>query len=164
MAMANGARALGEAFARRFVLGIGVSHAPSVATRGGDYGSPLQRMRAYLDALDAAQYAAPAPEPPVPLVLAALGPADARAGRRARGRRPSLLRPRRAHGFRSATSGPRSRAGRGAGGGSYYRSISWPGNRACVRRALPRAAELRQQPAVAWVGRTKTSPAAAATH
>jgi alkanesulfonate monooxygenase SsuD/methylene tetrahydromethanopterin reductase-like flavin-dependent oxidoreductase (luciferase family) len=31
MAMANGARALGEAYPGRFVLGIGVSHAPSVA-------------------------------------------------------------------------------------------------------------------------------------
>jgi probable F420-dependent oxidoreductase len=74
MAMANGAKALGEAFPDRFVLGIGVSHAPSVATRGGDYGSPLDRMRTYLDAMDAAQYAAPEPDPPVPLILAALGP------------------------------------------------------------------------------------------
>jgi probable F420-dependent oxidoreductase len=31
-------------------------------------------MRAYLDAMDEAQYAAPEPDPPVPLVLAALGP------------------------------------------------------------------------------------------
>jgi probable F420-dependent oxidoreductase len=74
MAMANGARALGEAYPGRFVLGIGVSHAPSVQMRGGDYGNPLAQMKAYLDAMDAAQYAAPAPEPPVPLVLAALGP------------------------------------------------------------------------------------------
>jgi probable F420-dependent oxidoreductase len=74
MAMANGARALAEAFPDRFVLGIGVSHAPSVATRGGDYGSPLARMRAYLDAMEAAAYAAPEPDPPLPLVLAALGP------------------------------------------------------------------------------------------
>jgi probable F420-dependent oxidoreductase len=74
MAMANGARALGEAFPGRYVLGIGVSHAPSVETRGGDYGSPMQRMTAYLDAMDAAQYAAPSPSPAVPLVLAALGP------------------------------------------------------------------------------------------
>jgi probable F420-dependent oxidoreductase len=74
MAMANGARALGEAHPGRFLLGIGVSHAPSVATRGGIYDNPLQQMRAYLDAMDAAQYAAPAPDPPVPLVLAALGP------------------------------------------------------------------------------------------
>jgi probable F420-dependent oxidoreductase len=74
MAMANGAKSLGEAHPGRFVLGIGVSHAPSVATRGGTYGKPLETMRAYLDAMDAAQYAAPEPDPPVPLVLAALGP------------------------------------------------------------------------------------------
>jgi probable F420-dependent oxidoreductase len=74
MAMANGARALGEAYPGRLVLGIGVSHAPSVQMRGGSYDNPLQQMTAYLDAMDAAQYAAPAPDPPVPLVLAALGP------------------------------------------------------------------------------------------
>jgi probable F420-dependent oxidoreductase len=74
MAMANGAKTLGEAYPGRFVLGIGVSHAPSVATRGGTYGKPLETMRGYLDAMEAAQYAAPEPDPPVPLVLAALGP------------------------------------------------------------------------------------------
>jgi len=74
MAMANGARALGEAYPSRFVLGMGVSHAPSVAARGGDYGTPLETMVNYLDAMDVAQYTAPAPEPSVPLVLAALGP------------------------------------------------------------------------------------------
>ena len=74
MAMANGAKTLGEQFPGRFVLGIGVSHAPSVHSRGGDYGNPLAQMTAYLDAMDAAQYAAPASNPPVPLVLAALGP------------------------------------------------------------------------------------------
>ena len=74
MAMANGAKALGEAYPGRFVLGIGVSHAPSVKTRGGDYGKPVETMRTYLDAMDASQYAAPEPDPPVPLVLAALGP------------------------------------------------------------------------------------------
>ncbi len=74
MSMANGAKALGEAYPNRFVLGIGVSHAPSVQMRGGDYANPLAQMRAYLDGMDAAQYAAPLPEVPVPLVLAALGP------------------------------------------------------------------------------------------
>jgi len=74
MAMANGARALGEAYPGRFVLGIGVSHAPSVGTRGGTYGKPVETMRRYLDGMAAAQYGAPEPEPPVPLVLAALGP------------------------------------------------------------------------------------------
>lgn len=74
MAMANGARALGDAFPGRFVLGMGVSHAPSVKLRGGDYGNPLKGMRDYLDAMADVQYGAPQPDPPVPLVLAALGP------------------------------------------------------------------------------------------
>jgi len=74
MAMATGAKALGEAYPGRFVLGIGVSHAPSVQLRGGDYGKPIEQMTAYLDAMAAAQYAGPEPSEPVPLVLAALGP------------------------------------------------------------------------------------------
>jgi probable F420-dependent oxidoreductase len=74
MAMANGARTLSEAYPGRFVLGVGVSHAPSVAVRGGTYGRPVETMRAYLDAMAAAQYGAPEPAPPVPVVLAALGP------------------------------------------------------------------------------------------
>lgn len=74
MGMAGGAKALTEAYPGRFVLGIGVSHAPSVATRGGTYGKPLEAMTAYLDAMAAASYAGPEPGEPVPLVLAALGP------------------------------------------------------------------------------------------
>src|SRR5687767_12581830 len=74
MAMANGARALGEAYPGRFVLGIGVSHAPAVETRGGTYANPVEQMRVYVDAMAEAQYAAPLPAEPVPLVLAALGP------------------------------------------------------------------------------------------
>lgn len=74
MAMAGGAKALAEAYPGRFVLGIGVSHAPSVTSRGGSYGKPLETMTAYLDAMDAAAYAGPEPVEPVPLVLAALGP------------------------------------------------------------------------------------------
>lgn len=74
MGMANAAKALGEAFPGRFVLGIGVSHAPSVETRGATYGKPIETMTAYLDGLAGAQYAAPEPDPAVPLVLAALGP------------------------------------------------------------------------------------------
>ena len=74
MAMASGAKALVEAHPGRFVLGIGVSHAPSVTMRGGTYGKPVETMRAYLDAMTAATYAGPEPAEPVPLVLAALGP------------------------------------------------------------------------------------------
>lgn len=74
LAMANGAKALAEAYPGRFVLGVGVSHAPSVAARGGAYERPLARMRAYLDAMDAARYDGPDPEHPAPRLLAALGP------------------------------------------------------------------------------------------
>ena len=74
MAMAGGAKAVAEAYPGRFVLGIGVSHAPSVASRGGSYGKPVETMRTYLDGMAAASYAGPEPGEPVPLVLAALGP------------------------------------------------------------------------------------------
>jgi probable F420-dependent oxidoreductase len=74
MAMACGARTLAEAYPDRFVLGLGVSHAPSVATRGGQYGKPIETMSAYLDAMEAATDAGPLPPRPPPVVLAALGP------------------------------------------------------------------------------------------
>jgi len=74
MAMANGARALAEAYPGRFILGIGVSHAPSVVKRGGTYDRPIERMTAYLDAMAVAAYSGPPPGEPVPIVLAALGP------------------------------------------------------------------------------------------
>src|SRR3954451_21492117 len=57
---------LDDAYAGRFLLGLGVSHAPAVER----YDKPLTAMRDYLDSLDAAA-------PPVPKeerVLAALGP------------------------------------------------------------------------------------------
>jgi probable F420-dependent oxidoreductase len=75
MAMANGQRALAEQSGGRFLLGVGVSHAPSVeGLRGHVYGKPVATMRAYLTAMAAAQYAAPDP-PEKPLtVVAALGP------------------------------------------------------------------------------------------
>ncbi len=74
MAMANGAKALADAYPGRFVLGIGVSHKPSVAVRGSDYASPLETMRAFLDGMAEAMYAGPEPALRAPLVLAALGP------------------------------------------------------------------------------------------
>jgi probable F420-dependent oxidoreductase len=55
----------------RFLLGLGVSHAPMVdRMEGARYGRPLSKMRSYLDALDAQ----PTPVPPSERVLAALGP------------------------------------------------------------------------------------------
>jgi probable F420-dependent oxidoreductase len=70
-AAANGANTLAEAFDGRFVLGMGVSHAPLVQVRGHDYGKPLDVMRSYLDAMDATEYEGHVPEPP-PRMLAAL--------------------------------------------------------------------------------------------
>jgi probable F420-dependent oxidoreductase len=74
MATANGARALADAYPGRFVLGIGVSHAPAVAVRGASYGKPVTAMRAYLDAMAEAQYRPPPPPEDAPVLLAALGP------------------------------------------------------------------------------------------
>ena len=75
VAMANGAKTLTEAYPDRFLLGIGVSHKPSVAIRGGRYQKPLEHMRAYLDAMDKAPFVGPnRDDPPPPRVLAALGP------------------------------------------------------------------------------------------
>jgi len=73
-AMMNGARALAEAWPDRFVLGIGVSHAPLVSGRGHQYERPLSAMRGYLDAMAKAPYRAAMPDRPPPIVLAALGP------------------------------------------------------------------------------------------
>ncbi|GAC1455513.1 MAG: LLM class F420-dependent oxidoreductase [Candidatus Limnocylindrales bacterium] len=75
VAMANGARTLVEAYPDRFLLGLGVSHAPAVGARGGTYVRPLEHMRGYLDAMDAAPFVGPNRKaPPPPRVIAALGP------------------------------------------------------------------------------------------
>jgi probable F420-dependent oxidoreductase len=72
-AMMNGGRALAEAWPGRFVLGIGVSHAPLVQARGHQYDRPFTAMRDYLDLMEKAIYRGPAPNPPAPIVLGALG-------------------------------------------------------------------------------------------
>ena len=69
------ARTLDEAHPGRFLLGLGVSHAPMVeGVRGLDYSTPLSDMRDYLAAMDAAPYTALGNETPPPRILAALGP------------------------------------------------------------------------------------------
>jgi probable F420-dependent oxidoreductase len=78
---------LSSEFPGRFLLGLGVSHAPAV---GGRYRKPLTEMVRYLDALDAA-------DPPVPRterVVAALAPRMlALARQRALGSHPYLVTP-----------------------------------------------------------------------
>ena len=93
---ANGAaRALEAAFPGRFVMGLGVSHAPLVERmRGHTYGRPVAAMREYLDALDGAPYAAAGGTQPPPRVLAALGPRMLELARdRAQGAHPYLVTP-----------------------------------------------------------------------
>src|SRR5207245_10280497 len=91
MAMANGARTLEQAWPGRFLLGLGVSHAPMVEGRGHGYGKPVSTMAAYLDAMEAAPWRGPEVRLP-PVVLAALGPRMLElAGRRTAGAFPYFV-------------------------------------------------------------------------
>ena len=74
VAMAAAQRTLAEAYPGRFVLGIGVSHAPIVDARGHRYQRPLDKLRGYLDAMDAAPWQGPPLVEEPARVLAALGP------------------------------------------------------------------------------------------
>jgi probable F420-dependent oxidoreductase len=75
VAMAAAGRTLVEAYPGRFVLGIGVSHGPLVDARGHRYQQPLDKMRGYLDAMDAAPWQGPPLPAEPPRVLAAMAPA-----------------------------------------------------------------------------------------
>lgn len=72
VAMASAIRYLDDAFAGRFVAGIGVSHAVALQRRGHRYDRPFAAMRDYLEQIDAAALSAPAPERRPPRLLAAL--------------------------------------------------------------------------------------------
>lgn len=75
IAMANGARTLEEAWPGRFILGVGVSHRPSVENRGHAYTGPIETMRRYLEGIRGAPWpAGDARQATPPVVLAALGP------------------------------------------------------------------------------------------
>jgi probable F420-dependent oxidoreductase len=63
--LAAAAERLEDLYAGRFVLGLGVSHAPAVEATGQAYVKPYTKMVRFLDEL---------PVVPVPVVLAALGP------------------------------------------------------------------------------------------
>jgi probable F420-dependent oxidoreductase len=95
MAMAAAQKTLAEAYPGRFLLGMGVSHAPLVAgVRGHDYARPLTYLRRYLDTMDAAPYMAAAPAEVPPRVLAALHPKSLELAReRAWGSHPYFVPP-----------------------------------------------------------------------
>jgi probable F420-dependent oxidoreductase len=67
--LARGAALLTEAYDDRLVLGIGVGHSYTTLRRGVEWERPVERMRAYLDAMDAVASDRPA----APRLLAALG-------------------------------------------------------------------------------------------
>jgi probable F420-dependent oxidoreductase len=78
VAAANAARVLADAYDDRYLLGLGISHPRQVDPRGHTYAQPVERMAAYLDAMDEDPFVSPdgagATRPPVPRVLAALRP------------------------------------------------------------------------------------------
>lgn len=93
-AMAAAQKTLAEAYPERFLLGIGVSHAPLVSMRGHDYEKPLSAMERYLDAMDQAPFVAHTPASPPPRVIAALAPKMLElSARRAWGSHPYFVPP-----------------------------------------------------------------------
>jgi probable F420-dependent oxidoreductase len=73
-ALARQVTAIETAHPGRFVLGLGVSHAPAVERLGHRYERPVEAMVRFLEGLDAARHDASAKSaPPTPRVLAALG-------------------------------------------------------------------------------------------
>lgn len=74
MAMAGAQKTLAEAYPGRFLLGIGVSHAPSVGMRGHNYDKPYSAMKSYLDLMDNAPFLAAGPTETPPRVIGALAP------------------------------------------------------------------------------------------
>ena len=77
MAAAAAQKTVSEAYPDRFLLGLGVSHAPMVdGVLGEHYDKPLSAMKSYLDGMDNAIFAAvgPPPESPPRRALAALRP------------------------------------------------------------------------------------------
>ncbi|MSR13627.1 MAG: TIGR03620 family F420-dependent LLM class oxidoreductase [Gammaproteobacteria bacterium] len=74
-ASAMGHNSLNALYGGRFVLGLGVSHAPLVSDlRGHQYKQPVATMRKYLDDMDSAWKAMNSTPASKQLVLAALGP------------------------------------------------------------------------------------------
>ena len=136
-------------FPGRFLLGLGVSHAPLVESAGLRYERPYERMTSYLDGLDAAQ-------PPTPAsrrVLAALGPKMLRlAAERSLGAHPYFVPVEHTTLARETLGSEALLAPEVAVVLNADRSAALEGPRAHAA-PLPGAAELRQQPAAARLQR-----------
>ena len=75
LAMASATRTLSEAFADRFLLGVGVSHGPFVEViRGHTWEKPLENLSNYIENLKKAPFWAYRPEKEAPICIGALGP------------------------------------------------------------------------------------------
>ena len=96
--MSAAGRTIGEAFPGRFVLGMGVSHPPAVAMRGGSYRRPLAFMRSYLEQMAAARATVAGPAATGADRDRRTAAEDARTGGAGDRRRPPVLRAGRAHG------------------------------------------------------------------
>jgi probable F420-dependent oxidoreductase len=79
-------------FPGRFILGLGVSHAPLVAKLGQTYEQPLRKMERFLDELDHPAHRERGSELP-PIVLAALGPKMLQLSARYAGAHPYFTTP-----------------------------------------------------------------------
>ena len=74
LAMCSAANTIAELAGGRFVLGIGVSHQPTVRDRGHTYTKPYSFMKEYLGQLKSSMYRGVPPKQEVPIVIAALHP------------------------------------------------------------------------------------------
>ncbi|MBI3800942.1 MAG: TIGR03620 family F420-dependent LLM class oxidoreductase [Deltaproteobacteria bacterium] len=74
IAIANASRTLGELFADRFILGLGVSNRGANDRRGIAYEKPVSFVREYLAKMKAAPYNAPTPQQQPPIVLSGMMP------------------------------------------------------------------------------------------
>ena len=75
MATVAGSNALAEAYLRPLRAGPGRQPPAAGRPRGHSYEKPVATMRAYLEAMNASEYAGPRPSEPVPRLLGALRPA-----------------------------------------------------------------------------------------
>ena len=153
LAMAAAWKTLGEAFPGRFLLGLGVSHAPMVeGVHQQPYTAPVATMQRFLDAMDAAIYTAPPPDPMPGRVLAALGPRMlALAAARTDGAHPYLVPPEHTAVARAALGDGALLAPEQTVVLETDRGVAR--DRPRLRACVPAPPQLREQPAAARVHR-----------
>jgi len=94
LAMCSAANTVAELAGGRFVLGIGVSHQPTISDRGHRYTRPYSFMKEYLARLKSSIFRGSPPKQEVPIVIAALHPKMLElAARETRGTHPYFVPP-----------------------------------------------------------------------